>query len=251
MKTSGRRPKKYGQVYLSDPETAKFEVEILRLRPGETVLEIGPGHGEITAFLLQEGVSVAAVEADHTSVEFLLEKFPDEVASGRLTVLHASFLDLEGGEYSAIIGNIPYHITSAIIFSLDRFKFDRAVLMIQKEVADRILALPGSSDYSRLTVNCAFRYSVERKRDVPASKFTPVPRVDSSIIFLTRRGKVEIAELQRIDSVVRKAFSMRRKKIGTVFGNVPEKYSELRAEDLTPEDFIELASSLLGTRSGI
>ncbi len=232
--------RKFGQVYLKDEATAEYEVGLLELKAEESVLEIGPGNGEITRFLLQKGSNVTAVESDPLSVEFLKERFSDDINTGKLNLVHGSILEFPRGTYSAIIGNIPYNITSEILFLLNGFDFGRAVIMIQKEVADRAVAQPGNGDYSRLSVNCNLRYGVRRMRDVPAEFFHPVPGVDSSILYLTKKDAFRPSDLLEIDKVLVRAFSMRRKKMRNIFRNCPARFRELRPENLTPEDFVEL-----------
>lgn len=241
--------RKFGQVYLDDRETAEYEVELLKLNPGDSVLEIGPGNGEITQYLLGNEVAVTAVESDGLSADFLCEKFSEDVRSGKLKIIRGSILDFPPGKYSAVIGNIPYHITSAILFRLNEFEFSRAVLMIQKEVALRTVARVSSKDYSRLSVNCSLRYYVEKKLDVPARFFHPVPKVDSSILLLRKRDNFPGDVLEKLDEIISRAFSMRRKKMKNIFRNCPERFRELRPENLSPEDYVDLWKELNSTLS--
>lgn len=236
--------RKLGQVYLEDEKTARYEVDLLELKPGESVLEIGPGNGEITNFLLEREATVTAVEPDSLSVEFLANKFETQVEEEKLELINGSFLDFPPNRFSAIVGNIPYNITSDILFRLNDFEFERAVIMIQKEVADRTVAMPGSHDYSRLSVNCYLRYDIEKKRDVPAAFFHPVPAVDSSIILIRKKKILDPESLQGIDAVLSRAFSMRRKKLNNIFRDCPERFRNLRPENLSPENFIELWKEL-------
>lgn len=236
--------RKFGQVYLEDEDTARYEVELLNLVPGESVLEIGPGNGEITKFLFEKDVSVTAVESDGLSVEFLNNRFMDQVDSGRFTVVYGSFLEFPAGSYSAIIGNVPYNITSEILFRLYEFQFKRAVIMIQKEVAERTVAIQNTDDYSRLSVNCHLRYSIVLKKDVPSTFFHPVPRVDSSVIYIEKKNVFGSEELGKIDAVISRAFSMRRKKMSNIFRDCPERFRNLRPENLSPEDFVDLWKEL-------
>ncbi len=244
MRTGSRSPKKYGQVYLADPDIASFEVGLLDLKGGERVLEIGPGHGELTEFLLNAGATVTAVESDHLNAGYVESKFSSYVDDGKLTVVHQSILDFAPETYSSIIGNVPYHITSEILFHLYSFEFERCVLMVQKEFAARCLAMPGSKEYSRLSVNCFLRYEIHLAKDVPANAFHPVPAVDSSVMIIRKKGAFSLEAIESTDRVLNMAFSMRRKKIGTIFKEAPEKYKEMRPGDLSPDEFVELGHLL-------
>lgn len=235
--------KKFGQVYLVNREVAEYEVSLLDLKENETVLEIGPGNGELTEFLLGTKARIIAIELDSLSVEFLENKFSDFIASGRLTVREGSFLDLEPLECSAIIGNVPYNITSDILFRINEFDFDRAVLMVQKEVADRAVATKGTDGYSRLSVNCYLRYRIEKKREVPSIDFNPEPLVDSSILFIRKRNQIDPETLDEVDAVLKRAFSLRRKKMKNIFRNCPEEFRGRRPEELSPEDFVKITAS--------
>lgn len=209
------------------------------------VLEIGPGHGEVTHFLLERGFSVTCIESDHENVSFLEKMFSEHIAQGMLRVEKGNILELEKGTYDAIIGNIPYHITSSIIFHLSHLRFRMAILMVQKEVALRIAATPGTEEYSRLSVNCQIRYKCSLERMVGRGNFRPVPKVDSAILRLVPISSHE-SDIEGVDNVIKRAFSMRRKKLSTIFKDCPEEYKEKRPQDLSPEDYIKLYKSLLG-----
>ncbi|WP_075057506.1 hypothetical protein [Thermogymnomonas acidicola] len=157
------------------------------------------------------------------------------------------FLEFQaGGEYDGIIGNIPYHITSQIVFRLPEFRFRRAVIMVQREFAERMVAAPGSRDYSRLSVSVALRFNARIEKIVARKYFRPVPKVDSAIVSLQPRETP--VDMAAVEKVIQRAFSMRRKKLGgNIFeGGCPQEYAELRPDQISPEAFLDLASRLTG-----
>ncbi len=236
--------KRYGQVFLKDKNIARFEVSLLDLPEDSMVLEIGPGEGILTGFLLQSGYLVTCVESDHRFYDLLTESFAPQISSDQLKIEKMDFLKFSPGKFDGIIGNIPYHISSSIIFRLQNFYFKNAVLMVQKEFADRLIASPGKSDYSRLSVNAQLRYEIDVVRKVPREKFSPRPNVDSTIITLKLRNSYEEYDLHKVDELLKIIFSQRRKKLGTIIKKIPDKYKENRPGELTPEDYVELTSCL-------
>ncbi|MGC8505130.1 MAG: 16S rRNA (adenine(1518)-N(6)/adenine(1519)-N(6))-dimethyltransferase RsmA [Thermoplasmata archaeon] len=233
--------KKYGQVFLNDPNIAKIEVNALSLEKTDTVLEIGPGEGILTDLLLKSGCKVIAVEADHRFVDILRVRYCREIDSGQLQVIKENFLDLPGMKVQKIIGNIPYMISSEIIFALYRHEFIRAVLMTQKEFATRMTARAGDKEYSRLSVSTSLRYSVKIVHNVSRQSFRPVPKVDSSIIMLTKKNEYPEDEILRIDEFTKKMFSNKRKMIRSILADCPEKFIERRPDSLSIEDIIEIS----------
>ena len=241
MSTKQNYAKKYGQVFLNDPNIAKIEVNALSLEKTDTVLEIGPGEGILTDLLLKSGCRVIAVEADHRFVGLLNSRYSREIGSGQLQVIKENFLDLPGMKVQKIIGNIPYMISSEIIFALYRHEFSRAVLMTQKEFAVRMIARAGDKEYSRLSVSTSLRYSVKIVHKVSRQSFRPVPKVDSSIILLTRKNEYPEEEILRIDEFTKKLFSNKRKMIRSILADCPEKFMERRPDSLSIEDIIEIS----------
>lgn len=237
-------PRRYGQVYLSNRDIARMEARLIDPSVHKTVLEIGPGHGELTYYLLKSGLLVTCVESDHRNVDSLELKFRSYIESGSLNVKKGSILDIHEGSYDAIIGNIPYHITSEIVFHLSKFTFRIAILMVQKEVAARMIAKPGSKEYSRLSVNCQLKYKCSIIRYVSRRNFSPVPDVDSAIVMLNPLMP-EMDKPHNLEHVINRAFSMRRKKISTIFGKDLHEYGDKRPQDLSPGDFLELSRLLL------
>lgn len=236
-------PKRFGQVLLKNHKIAEFEVEALKLSPGMSVLEIGPGEGFLTDHLLTKGIRLTCVEPDGKFVEFLESRFSSNVESGDLKILKENFLDLKAEAYDRIIGNIPYHISSKVVFRLWDFEFTSCVLMVQKDFAERMAAKPGTGQYSRLSVNCAFRYDVQLLRTVGKDNFNPVPKVDSAVVQISKKKESYEIKAEELDEVLVKLFSNRRKKIGSVIKNCPESLKDKRPEELSLEDFIAVSQS--------
>ncbi len=225
--------KKYGQVLLKDKNIAMKEVKYLNPAPGERILEIGPGTGIITDYLLNYDISLTAVEPDHRFYEYLSLKYEDAVHSGKFKIIKDSFTNMENSYYDKIIGNIPYNISSKILFKLLDFDFKYSILMVQKEFAQRLIANPGEKDYSRLTVNTFLRGSVKILFNVNRKVFYPIPGVDSSVILIEKKNNEIEPEF---DNLLIKLFSMRRKKISTIIKGYNGKFINNRPYELSPDD---------------
>ena len=219
LRRHGLRAKhSWGQNFLGDEGALERIAAAAELKPGEPVVEIGPGLGHLTRFLLATGAEVTAVERER-DVAAVLRK---EIAHPRLRVLEANavqvdFAEVAGAHRVAVVGNIPYHLTSPILFRVleQRSKLSRVVLTIQKEVADRLTAEPGSREYGLLTVVLALYFEVRALFDLPAALFHPPPKVDSSVVRLRTREAplVEIDSEVRFVRVVKAGFAQRRKTL--------------------------------------
>jgi len=264
-----RRPRRrYGQNFLVSPEAAKRIVEALAPSPAEAVLEIGPGRGAITEPLLARAGRIAAVEIDRDLAAVLRDRFPPPTLTllerDVLTVSFAEVLLALGGSRDgrlAIAGNLPYNISKPFAMKLvrERARVDRAVLTFQREVADRLLASPGSRDYGPLAILSGLVFEITRLFDLPPSAFRPRPKVVSTVTrFVPRRAGQEDSGLPgRLSAVLAASFGSRRK---TILANLraalpggPRGALELlegvgidpgvRAETVRPEEFVRLARS--------
>lgn len=247
-----RAKKHLGQHFLIDKEIAANIVHALKVPQCPTiVLEVGPGMGVLTRFLLSEPTyTVWAAEIDTESVSYLYATYPQ--LSSRLLV--KSFLDLDfsfiGSNQFAVIGNFPYNISSQIIFKiLDNFKqVPLMVGMFQKEVALRIGAQPKTKDYGILSVLTQAYYKVEYLFTVNENVFNPPPKVKSGVIRLTALNTALNCDMDLFKKVVKTAFNQRRKKLRNALSvfHIPDEYLQNfihhRAEELSVNDFAELTN---------
>ncbi|QOI97770.1 MAG: 16S rRNA (adenine(1518)-N(6)/adenine(1519)-N(6))-dimethyltransferase RsmA [Flammeovirgaceae bacterium] len=250
------KPKKFlGQHFLHDQRTAVRIVQSLRVgaRP-EAVLEIGPGMGVLTRYLMQlHAVNLKVVELDRDSVAYLRGHFPE------LEVIEGDFLELAlnkifAGPFS-IIGNFPYNISSQIFFSILTYRnqVKQVVCMLQKEVAERIAAPHGSRTYGILSVLLQTFYQVEFLFKVSPGVFNPPPKVMSAVIRLIRNERSTLpCNEDFFFQVVKQAFNTRRKTLRNALKNLTlaaqlqdarlATFWDKRAEQLSPDDFIELTT---------
>ena len=249
------KAKKYlGQHFLEDKNVARRIVESLPIQEKTSVLEIGPGMGVLTQFLINQPlVDLVAIEIDHESVIYLHKHFPD------LKVIEGDFLQLDlqkifSGEFY-IIGNFPYNISSQIFFKLLENKdiIPSLTGMVQKEVAKRLAALPGSKIYGILSVLLQAYYKVEYLFTVDENVFQPPPKVKSAVIQLTRNENLNIGCNEKLfKTVVKTAFNQRRKTLRNSLRPLVEKNHEIyknsffdkRPEQLDVAAFIQLTNQI-------
>ena len=222
------------------------------------VLEIGPGAGALTDRLLAVADRVTVVERDVDLVTFLEREFADAVESGRLTILEGDALEVPLPDYTACISNLPYGISTEVTFRLLRHG-KPAVLMFQKEVAERLVAEPGTSAYGRLSVGAQHYAAVEILEPVPPEAFDPRPAVDSAIVSLTpREPAYEVPDDEAFLMLVKALFTQRRKTVRNGIRNtvhisgiehpealidaLPESIPQKRPDALEPGEFAEIAA---------
>ena len=251
---SVRAKKHLGQHFLKDEEVAAKIANALE-HSTSTVLEIGPGMGSLTKYLLKDwGKNLWVSEVDGESVEYLNTHYPEL----KTNIIQGDFLqlnldDLFGQEKISLIGNFPYNISSQILFkALDyRDKVMQVVGMFQKEVAKRICSPPGNKDYGILSVLIQAYYQAEYLYDVPPRSFNPPPAVNSGVIRLQRKPQVSIGcDDVLFKKVVKTAFNQRRKKLSNALSSMMEgkkmsgDVGHLRAEQLSWEDFVALTNTI-------
>lgn len=245
-------PKKnLGQHFLKDLETAERIASTLTGKGYSSVLEIGPGTGVLTDFLVERKFpDFRVIEIDNESVHFLAERFKSgvEIIRGDFLVMD---IDNEFSDKVAVIGNFPYNISSQILFKVleNREKVVEACGMLQKEVAERICAPPGSRTYGIMSVLIQAYYKTEYLFTVPPSVFIPPPKVTSGVIRITRNDVTDLGcDEQLFKRVVKACFNQRRKtlrnSVRSAFTLKNEDYTGfgLRPEQLSVDDFIGLTN---------
>lgn len=210
------KKKSLGQHFLRDERVAARAADAAGLRPDDVVLEIGPGEGVLTRHLLPRVREVVAVELDEDLARRLEER-----ATPGLRVLRGDAVQVAFPPFDACVSNLPYQISSPILFKLLDHDFRVAVLMVQKEFADRLAAKPDTSAYGRLTVSASTRATVEIVARVGRGAFDPPPQVESALVRLTPRAAppFPIADAALYDGVVRAAFTQRRKTLSNALRN--------------------------------
>lgn len=257
-----RPRKRLGQHFLIDPNIVRKILKVAVLSPEDVVFEIGPGRGALTQVLCERVSRVIAVELDRHLVDYLAQTGAQHAA---LELHHGDALAFPYDtlpQGTVVIANLPYYVSTPLVFRLlqERERIDRMVLMLQREVAERMVAEPGSRDYGLLSVVTQYRTKPRKAFVVPASCFRPVPQVDSAVVCLAGgagRNPTDARFDEVFLRVVRGAFAHRRK---TLINSCREEGWEeplmrqaleqaridprRRAETLTVEEFIALAEAV-------
>ncbi len=260
-----RAKKSLGQNFLKSKEALRLIQDAAQLTETDTVLEIGPGKGALTEYLLQKNCTIVAVEKDEELLELLKVKFADAVTSKKLILISADILELDvdsvldkNTDYK-LAANIPYYITGAIIkkFLSNAHQPSRMVLLVQKEVAERIVARDGKESILSLSVKAYGR--PKYVKTVKAKYFSPEPNVDSAILLIENVSKKFFENIteEKFFELVKAGFAHKRKMLA---GNIKELFSDKeklektfaelkipsksRAEDLKLEDWKNLLNSL-------
>jgi 16S rRNA (adenine1518-N6/adenine1519-N6)-dimethyltransferase len=232
--------KSLGQHFLLDLNLTRRIARAAGDLSGVTVIEVGPGPGGLTRALLMEGASrVIAIERDERCVRALADlaaAFP-----GRLDIVAGDALEIDAGELARaagrtkIVANLPYNIATPLLLAwlADATAFESLTLMLQKEVAERLAAVPRTKAYGRLSVMCQWRCEVKMLFDVPARAFTPPPKVTSSVVHLTpRREPLAAADPDVLEKLVAAAFGQRRKMLRAALKSFASGYGADAAEIL-------------------
>ena len=243
-----RLKKSLGQHFLKDENISRKIIAALQELPVTQLVEVGPGAGALTKYLLQiPGIEFKAVEVDEEKVSYLLGKYP----SIENKIIHESFLDIDSPFTSpfTVIGNFPYNISSQIVFKILEWKglVEAMIGMFQKEVAQRIVAKPGSKIYGVTSVLTQAFFKTEYLFEVSEHAFNPPPKVKSAVIRLTpNRDIPPMASEEKFFLLVKTAFNQRRKTLRNAVkslfdeGKLTNPIFDKRAEQLSPLQFAEL-----------
>lgn len=250
--------KRFGQNFLHDHNIIYNIISSIQAEPGQHWVEIGPGQGALTEPLLNEGVRLDVVELDRDLVVLLREKFKQypDLNIHSADALRFDFSSLADGGKLRAIGNLPYNISTPLMFHLldNAYCIEDMHFMLQKEVVDRICAVPGSKKYGRLSVMMQYYCQPELLFEVPPESFDPIPQVMSAIVRLVphRQPPVTVNDVSKLNRVVTQAFSQRRKTLRnslkkliteeeiTALGIDPT----LRAENISLAEFARLSNLL-------
>jgi 16S rRNA (adenine1518-N6/adenine1519-N6)-dimethyltransferase len=254
------RPKRaFGQHFLTDQNIVRKIVMESGVTHGDDVWEVGGGKGILTEELLQTGCNLTVFEIDFNLQDFLKEEFGNRIQLVSQDVLKSNWEKLFPMKPIQLVANIPYQITSPLLFRIAKYHshFSQVVVMIQKEVAQRMVAHPNTKDYGILTLKMQYYFKIEYLFSVPPSVFTPPPKVDSAVIRLTpRKDKPEISDLDKFWKLVEISFQQRRKMLRNNIRNLisEEQYQQIiltspidlnrRGESLDEQEFILLFNSI-------
>ena len=246
-----------GQSFLIDPFVADAEAALVGTRPGEPIIEIGGGLGILTEALLRRGLGpLTVVEKDPRLARHLERTFGDSIA-----VLHGDALEVPLPECRAVAGNLPFSVGTPVLERLWSLRVPRIVALLQKEVADRMAAAPGSKVYGRLSIWSALYGSVELFQPVPSRSFHPPPEVEGRLLVHTARsGPLPVGSTADLERVLHALFTQRRKQLRNLLPRLlpqgadpaaiardagwPEGWARARPETLPPEAFFRLAERL-------
>ena len=258
----GVRPdRNKGQNFLMDMGVLERQLKAARLTQGDTVMEVGAGLGILTWELSARAQKVISYEMDQRLVEYLSVGLPENV-----DLRPVDALEDEWPPFDKMVSNLPYGISSPLLFKLLDSDFALAILLLQKEFADRLVADPRTKSYGRLTVAAARLATIELLETIPPTAFHPQPRVDSALVSIIPSRRFPVADPDLFDELLRVVFSQRRKMLRNSLGSargrlVPNigreewkgfladlEVGNSRPEELTPEELGMLADAIFGMR---
>jgi 16S rRNA (adenine1518-N6/adenine1519-N6)-dimethyltransferase len=245
--------KRFGQHFLTDDSVIERIVDAIDPRPGQAVVEIGPGLGAMTGPLAERLDRLSVIELDRDLAQRLRRQPKLEVIEADVLKVDIAALAVESGQSLRIVGNLPYNISTPILFHL-LGAVEHIVdqhFMLQKEVVERMAAGPGGKEYGRLSVMLQWRYRIESLFDVPPESFDPPPRVDSAIVRMRPRTAPRALPAGVLEELVRVAFSQRRKLLRHTLGRWLEERAfagafdlQRRAEEVAVEEYLDLAAAI-------
>ncbi|MGL5522237.1 MAG: 16S rRNA (adenine(1518)-N(6)/adenine(1519)-N(6))-dimethyltransferase RsmA [Metamycoplasmataceae bacterium] len=244
--------KNFGQNFLKDENIIKKIIKEANVKDKD-IVEIGPGKGALTFYLIKEAKSLTCYEIDYNLSAFLLEEIKDK----KFNLINKDFLkeELNFNSPVDIVSNIPYNITTDILFKIieNIEKINSAILMVQYEVARRMIAKPNLPEYGKLAISLSFYFDIEILFDVPKEAFFPIPKVKSSIIKLTKKTNIDFKIINKdFLNFIKLCFSFKRK---TLVNNLKQNYDipkiidflnannfpeNIRAQNMSPQDILKL-----------
>ncbi len=243
--------KRFGQHFLADQSVIEAIVRAIDPKPGQAMVEIGPGLAALTQPLVERLGRLAVIELDR-DLAARLREHPQLVVT-QADVLKVDFAELAASLHAPrirVVGNLPYNISTPILFHLLGFVgvIEDQHFMLQKEVIDRMVARPATGDYGRLSVMLQWRYEMENVLFVPPESFDPPPRVDSAVVRMVPRARPAAVDDNLLSEIVQVAFSQRRKILRHTLGKWLEQRNfagefdiQRRAEEVAVEEYLALA----------
>ncbi len=214
-----RARKRFGQNFLVDAQVIQQIIAVISPRPGQVIIEVGPGQAALTAPLAASGAELHLLEIDRDLAAGLERRFRESpnVRLHCADALKTDFAAITGGRRFRLVGNLPYNISTPLLFHVLRWNalIEDMHFMLQQEVVERISAKPGGKDWGRLSIMCQYYCQVTSLFSVPPEAFRPMPGVHSAIVRLIPHAKppVTIADMAAFEKLVAQAFSMRRKTL--------------------------------------
>ncbi len=246
--------KRFGQNFLRDRNTVERITAAVAPKQEDHIIEIGPGHGALTEYLVRSGCRLTVIEVDFDLADELRVKYGKAVHIFEADVLKFDFEAISGRRPWRIVGNLPYNISTPLLFRLfERIDdIEDMHLMLQLEVVDRMVAKPSTAEYGRLSVMCQYYCETTRLFNVPPSAFTPRPKVTSSVVRLIPRDSTMRCanDVKILETLLARAFSQRRKTIKNAMKSFlsPDDLTalsldpRLRPENLSPAQYVECAN---------
>ena len=251
--------KSLGQNFLKDKNIIKKIADSINPTEEDLIIEIGPGAGALTKELVKKKSEVICFEIDTRLKEIL-----EQINSEKLTIIYKDFLSIKINEYINqnkyknlyFVGNLPYYITTAIINKIVKESNPYEItIMVQKEVADRFSAKPGTKDYSSISIFLQYNFDIERVCNVSKTCFEPVPKVDSSVIKFKRNKKISANDEEKFYKLIKDSFTQKRKNLKNNLKGydlnkiqmILKKYDKdltARAEQLSIEEFIDISNNI-------
>ncbi len=248
--------KSLGQNFIFDKNLLIKISNCIKSKSTNSIIEIGPGLGTLTDFLyIKKYKQLVLIEKDKRFIENLKKKFNES----KVEILNIDAINFDYNinslRNSIIVGNLPFNVSVDLLYLWTKYKnwppqHDKMILMFQKEVANRITALPKSKSYGKLSVVIQSRYRIKKLINIPSSAFTPRPKVDATVLEFTPFSDFGLIDINKIDKVAKDAFSQRRKKIKNNMSNYISEINglsislDLRPEDLTVLDYCNIAKSI-------